>query len=107
MFHVPKDIQSIERVESAHTIAHKRKELHLCDMPKGNNDHLPSQSLQNSNRFFEFYFQGFTNSSDLNKHMRVHDPNLKIKCEHCDKTFAQRVNLRNHVARHHSNAKKK
>lgn len=38
--------------------------------------------------------------------MRVHDPSLKIKCEHCDKTFAQRVNLKNHILRHHSKPKK-
>lgn len=106
MLHVPKDIQSIERLKSPHTIAYKRKELHLCDMPKGNDkhDHERFQMAFLTNFCF---LQGFTNSSDLNKHMRVHDPNLKIKCEHCDKTFAQRVNLRNHVARHHSNAKKK
>lgn len=46
--------------------------------------------------------KAFTNSSDLNKHKRVHDPSLKIKCDHCEKTFAQRVNLKNHILRHHT-----
>lgn len=54
------------------------------------------------NFVFVNYFQAFTNSSDLNKHTRVHDPSLKIKCDHCDKTFAQRVNLKNHMIRHHN-----
>lgn len=42
MLHVSKDIQPIERAESPHTIAYERKELHLSDMPEGNDGHLQS-----------------------------------------------------------------
>lgn len=43
----------------------------------------------------------FNNSSDLKKHHRTHDASLKLACPHCERKFAQKVNLRIHAERSH------
>lgn len=58
MLHVPEDIQPIECVESPHSIAYKRKELRLCDMPKGK---VTTTNLRSPSKFqlichFDFPF---------------------------------------------------
>ncbi|XP_053671589.1 zinc finger protein 75A-like [Anopheles nili] len=85
--------------------AEKPFQCNMCDKAYSQSSALKTHMLMHSNlRPFacDICDKSFTTSSDLSKHKLTHSKEKPFRCMVCpDRSFAQKVHLRNHIVRMH------